>query len=268
MPLTRRRLIKGTCAMALVLVSQGPGAHAAEDTTVGTVLDIVNVAWGTPPGRAREEIEHEDPTFMQELLQTEDESALVIQFADGSKLTMGENSEMVIDEFVYDPAQGLGAQAITLTKGAFRYVSGAVAKENIKIETPTATLGVRGTELVIDIDALGEVEASTEDGEAVWTPRSGAGQVFRVGKGRSLIIGADGRLRGGLRRFVHRSRSLAVADGLEKARGRWKIRKERRKRALRRIKNQIQRTRQRADQPGHQGQGTPTPPHRPGRRDE
>ena len=230
---TRRTILKWTAAAGLTAVL-APTASAVEDDAIGEVNDVLNFAWGTPPGEARDEIEYQDPAFMEELIETGDESAIVIVFADGSKLTLGENSQATIDEFVYDPAAKTGNQVIKLTKGAFRYVSGALPKENVKIETPPATLGICGTELVIDISDEGEVEASTESGEAIWTGSDG--EISEVAQGSSLIIGRNGRRRGPIRRLIHRSRSLAIAEGLVGARKRWRIRKERRRRVVRKIR--------------------------------
>lgn len=227
---SRRTLLKLAAAAALV-----PAARAQDDGAVGAVNDIVNFAWGTPPGEPREEMEHEDPAYMQELVETGGESALLIVFADGSKLTLGENSECVIDEFVFDAAANTGAQAIKLTKGAFRYVSGALPKENVKIETPPATLGIRGTELVIEITPEGDVEASTESGEAIWRPRGEDAEEI-VEAGFVLEIGRDGRRRGRKRRRKMIARSIAIAEGLDRARARWPVRKPKRRRAVRRVR--------------------------------
>jgi hypothetical protein len=248
MPQSRRTLIKLAVAAALV-----PAAHAGEDGAVGTVDDIVNFAWGTPPGETREEMEHEDPAFMQERVETGDESALLIVFADGSKLTLGENAECVIDEFVYDPAANAGAQTIKLTKGAFRYVSGALPKEKVKIDTPPATLGIRGTELVIEITPDGDVEASTEQGEAIWRPRGEAAEEI-VEAGFVLQIGRDGRRRGRKQRRRMIARSIAVAEGLDRARARWPVRKPKRRRAVRRAIRRIR----------HGGPNPDGGPNRPG----
>lgn len=231
---SRRTVLKWSVA-AGAMMALPSRAGAEDDGAVGAVNDIVNFAWGTPPGEPREEMEHQDPAYMQELVETGDESAILILFADGSKLTMGENAEAMIDEFVYDPAANTGSQAIKLTKGAFRYVSGALPKENVKIATPPATLGIRGTELVIEISADGEVEAATESGEAIWRP-NGEDVEEIVEAGFTLSIGRDGRRRGRKRRRKLVSRSIAIAMGLDGARKRWRIVKPKRPRAVRRVR--------------------------------
>lgn len=230
---TRRTILKMAAASgAWTLI---PAVRAEDDGAIGAVDDIVNFAWGTPPGELREEIEHEDPAFMQEVVETGDESALLILFADGSKLTLGENSSAVIDEFVYEPATSAGSQAIKLTKGAFRYVSGALLKESVKIETPPASLGIRGTELVIEITPEGDVEAATESGEAIWRPK-GEDAEEAVEAGFVLQIGRDGRRRGPKQRRKMIYRSVAIALGLERARATWPPRKPKRRRLVRRVR--------------------------------
>src|SRR5690349_6426440 len=131
MRFTRRRLMQAAAGAAAFGVV---GTARAGEEGVGAVNDIINVAWCTIAGTARDELDDEDPVFMQEVIETEDESAVVIVFADGSKLTVGENARLTIDNYVYDPSGG-GAAAIKMVKGAFRFVSGTIPKENVKLET-------------------------------------------------------------------------------------------------------------------------------------
>jgi hypothetical protein len=229
MKLTRREALTAAAAASLGLGA----ARAAEDEGgVGSVNDIVNVGWGTVSPEPREEIEFEDAVYMNELIETDDESAIVITFADGSKLTVGENAKIVIDQYVYSPVGNGGAHVMTLTKGAFRFLSGSIPKENVKIQTPTVTIGIRGTELIFDVAEDGETEMSTVAGEADCT--DGEGQTLTVLVDQSIVVDRNRRFRGGVRRFRHKSRSLAIAEGLEGARKRWRIRKERKRRAIRR----------------------------------
>ena len=227
MKLTRREALVATAAVGVAGIARA--GDTADD--VGGVEDVLNFAWATIAPEPRDEIEFEDDVYMNELVETGDESALVIKFADGSKLTLGENAKVVIDKFVYNPSGG-GEQAITLTKGAFRFVSGAIPKENVKLKTPAVTIGIRGTELIFDVADDGETEMSTIAGAADAT--DGAGETLTVGVDESVLVGGDRKFRGRVRKFRHKSRSLAIAEGLEGARKRWRIRKVRKRRAVRR----------------------------------
>ena len=82
-----------------------------------------------------------------------------ITFEDNSTVKITEQSKLVIDNFVYDPAKGdAGKVGLKLAMGTARFASGQIAKanpENIKIETPTATVGVRGTDFSMTVDEIG-----------------------------------------------------------------------------------------------------------------
>ena len=81
-----------------------------------------------------------------------------IEFIDNTRVDVTEHSKLVIDEFVYDPATKTGTLAIKASLGTIRYASGLIAKnskQNVKIETPTATIGVRGTDFTMTVDELG-----------------------------------------------------------------------------------------------------------------
>ena len=230
MKLTRREALLTTVAVFAAPASVS--AETAPDDGIGSVNDILNDGWGTVAPDPRDEIDFEDSVYMNEIVETGDESAIVIAFADGSKLTVGENAKIVIDKYVYNPAGSDSEQVITLTKGAFRFLSGSIPKDKVKLSTPTVTIGIRGTELIFDVADDGETEMSTVTGEADCT--DGGGQTLTVAADQSVLVDRTRRFRGGVRRFRHKSRSLAILEGLDGARKRWRIRKERKRRAIRR----------------------------------
>lgn len=82
-----------------------------------------------------------------------------IVFEDQTKVQVTDNSRLVIDEFVYEPQSKSGSKlAMKVALGTVRYASGAIAKQNpqaVAINTPTATIGVRGTDFTASVDELG-----------------------------------------------------------------------------------------------------------------
>jgi hypothetical protein len=81
-----------------------------------------------------------------------------IVFVDDTRVDVTENSKLIIDEFVYDPNTQTGELALKASLGTVRYASGQIAKnsrQNVKIKTPTATIGVRGTDFSMTIDEIG-----------------------------------------------------------------------------------------------------------------
>src|SRR5271169_3458018 len=67
-----------------------------------------------------------------------------LRFLDNSDLTVGPGSTVRLDKFVYDPNKGTGGVAIEAARGAFRFVTGSQNKGEVKIKTPSGTLGIRG----------------------------------------------------------------------------------------------------------------------------
>ena len=85
-----------------------------------------------------------------------------INFTDGSSFNLSNNARMVLNEFVYDPNSTSNASLFNLSKGTFTFVAGKVAKTgDMKIDTPVATMGIRGTTPHIEISQDGAVKFST-----------------------------------------------------------------------------------------------------------
>lgn len=81
-----------------------------------------------------------------------------IDFVDDTRVDITEHSRLLIDEFVFDPNAGTGALSIRATLGTVRYASGQIAhnsRRNVNIRTPSATIGVRGTDFVMVVDEAG-----------------------------------------------------------------------------------------------------------------
>ena len=81
-----------------------------------------------------------------------------IDFVDETRVELTEQSRLIIDEFVYDPANDVGSLSLKASLGTVRYASGQIAKkykQNVKIRTPSATIGVRGTDFMMTVDEFG-----------------------------------------------------------------------------------------------------------------
>jgi len=92
-----------------------------------------------------------------------------INFTDGTSFNLSSNARMVLNEFVYDPNSSNNTTLFNLTKGTFTFVAGKVAKTgDMKIDTPVATMGVRGTTPRVEISDDGTVRFSTliEEGKS------------------------------------------------------------------------------------------------------
>jgi hypothetical protein len=94
----------------------------------------------------------------------------------------------VLDRFVYDPEQRLGDVAISFGKGAFRFITGNIEnKENVSLRTPTATMTIRGTELLIFVLSDGTSEINVLEGAVDLLPCE-TDEPVRVNAGEALFI--------------------------------------------------------------------------------
>ena len=81
-----------------------------------------------------------------------------ITFEDQTRVQVNENSRLVIDDFVYDPKSKAGKLGVKVALGTVRYASGQIAKnspQNVAVNTPTATISVRGTDFTATVDEVG-----------------------------------------------------------------------------------------------------------------
>lgn len=82
-----------------------------------------------------------------------------ITFEDDTRVQVNENSKIVIDDFVYDPKSKAGKLGAKIALGTVRYASGQIAKnspQNVALNTPSATISVRGTDFTATVEELGQ----------------------------------------------------------------------------------------------------------------
>ena len=160
-------------------------ALAAAPGAIGSVVEAQGSAFVGRQG-AQTPLKVGDGLQSNDELTTGPGSKLAVVLADGARLTLGANGELVIDEFVYNPAGTGSGMALKVASGATRFVAGAIEKvagpQAIAITTPVATIGIRGTDFFINLDgdhlqvALFsgiEVEVSNAAGRAILHPGEG-----------------------------------------------------------------------------------------------
>jgi FecR protein len=96
-------------------------------------------------GQITRELAIKDNVFAEEVIETEADAATRIVFVDGTELSMGPSSRMLLDRYVYDPNTGAGEMALQVVTGVFEFASGAIPSSGYDIRTPFGNLGVRGT---------------------------------------------------------------------------------------------------------------------------
>lgn len=109
-----------------------------------------------PPVLVGRVVDGGKPVYLNDRLTTGASGRLQIRLQDGTIFTIGPNSSIVIDEFVYVPSRGLGRVTASVLRGVFHFITGKVGKkhpENMKVILPACTIGINGTEVMGRIEA-------------------------------------------------------------------------------------------------------------------
>jgi hypothetical protein len=165
-------------------------AGAAFAHEVGDVQAVEQNAFGTPPDASKAAKHAGDTVAFKELLETLQQSGMLVRFTDGSKLTLGADSKVLVDDFVYDPSDPTSKALISLPAGKLRYVTGSMPKGQTTIDTPTATMVLRGTNVAVYSEDDRTLLYVEEGSVSVFSKQTGQKTV--VQEGQSVLIGADG----------------------------------------------------------------------------
>jgi hypothetical protein len=139
-----KRLAIANAIVTFFVLIAATCAHAADRRTVGMATKVVSPAEVDNEPAAVGTLAH-----MNDELRTGAKARLQVSFRDSSELTLGENARVVVDRFIFDPDAGTGEALLKTGIGAFRLATGKISElrdKTIKVSTPFATLGVRGTD--------------------------------------------------------------------------------------------------------------------------
>ena len=132
------RILVPALALGFVFALQSTASHA--QTRIGTANSVKPEASGTIAGT----LSAGSGVHANETVRTGNSGQAGMRFIDQSNLNVGPSSSVRLDKFVYDPNKGSGSVVIEGTRGAFRFSTGAQNKGDVKIKTPSGTLGIRG----------------------------------------------------------------------------------------------------------------------------
>ncbi|TAL02836.1 MAG: hypothetical protein EPO08_05900, partial [Rhodospirillaceae bacterium] len=128
-----------------------PGAALAANP-VGKAEYVEGSSTVTRQGQATA-LKADDAIFQDDEISTGAGSKLLVLFVDGTHASLGEDADLVVDTFVYNPDGDKNGAALRIVSGAARLVAGALERSGakaLKIETPVATIGIRGTDFFIE----------------------------------------------------------------------------------------------------------------------
>ena len=117
----------------------------------GHVEDITGAAWARTAEEPRRPLEEGSPFYVSDKITTESDARLELRFEDGAKFFIGADSELDVEEFIYNNGEQENSFSSRIIKGTFRFVTGLIAHEKpeaMEVNTSVATIGVRGTQVI------------------------------------------------------------------------------------------------------------------------
>jgi hypothetical protein len=138
-------------APQVAAVSAPAAAQPAADDPIGNVATLTGSATVTR-NNASKPLKSKDDIFLEDVLQTSANSTLGVTFNDSTTFNLTANARIAVDKFVYEDGGKANAALFNVAKGTVAFVAAAVAKSgDMKISTPTATLGIRGTTGLVEV---------------------------------------------------------------------------------------------------------------------
>lgn len=173
-------------AMLGGMLSLSSSAALAGEQRIGAVVQPdYSGATALPKGATdAHAIRYRDDVHALDTVETGSKGSTSLEFLDETRIDIGPAAEVRLDDFVYDPQSTVGGGEVSFAVGAFRYVGGRMTtEENMRLKTPTATMVIRGTELVIYVWPDGRTEVNVISGavEVSACHSGGAGQLAKAG---------------------------------------------------------------------------------------
>ncbi|WP_296490129.1 FecR domain-containing protein [Rhodoferax sp.] len=146
-------------ASAILMLASAAALSQAHAEVVGSVKTVTGEAW-VITAQQRVKAQVGTPVNLGSQLKTAKASSMGVTFKDNTLMSFGPDTEMTVDEFLFAPTQGQLKLGTRLDKGSLNYVSGLIAKlkpEAVTVKTPTGTIGVRGTQFLLNVDEPAKV---------------------------------------------------------------------------------------------------------------
>jgi hypothetical protein len=141
-------------ALIAVAVAVGAGTAIAQPSAAGRIDRLAGTAVILRAG-AQVPIKAGDTVLETDILRTGPDGRIGVTLKDDTRLSLGPASEVRLEKFLYSPSEGKIGLALRVVRGLVAYVSGRIAKlapDAVRLETPAAIVGVRGTTLVIQAE--------------------------------------------------------------------------------------------------------------------
>ncbi|WP_414463135.1 FecR domain-containing protein [Hyphomicrobium sp. DY-1] len=169
-------------------------AFAASGDRIGDAVVITNIVMADFAKEERR-LARGDDVRQDEIIEVNTDAQGEFKLDDDTKLALGPGSRLVLDRFVYDSDKKSGSIILNMAKGAFRFITGVATKPTYVINTPNASITVRGT--IFDVYVLPDrsVWVLLHEGAIEVTGKRNVCRVLDR-PGQMMHIGADGAVAG------------------------------------------------------------------------
>src|SRR5258705_13563992 len=188
----RRRLISAQTAIAMATSGLVLAAGPAICQTVGKTAAVNPAASsGGKLLAIGSEIVH------KQRINTDAGGSLQVLFLDRTTLSIGPNSNVVIDEYVFDPNRNTGKMSVSLGKGVMRFVGGEISHQGeATVKTPSAIIGIRGAVGSFSYDPQTKITSASNDcPNCMLTLQTPGGQTVNIPPGVTATVQSDGSVK-------------------------------------------------------------------------
>ena len=124
----------------------------AVNASTSEFIGVIGAAIGEIKNQNNEKLENGSKIFYGDTIISDSQSNAQILFLDQTVLTLGSDTELTIDEFIYDPNSHEGSFVSNVKSGTVKFITGQISNknpDNLEVKIPSGTLGARGTEFVV-----------------------------------------------------------------------------------------------------------------------
>lgn len=142
----------------------------SDESPVGAVEEVSGEAYVIRADGTQETITIGTPIFQGDIIETKGDGAVNVVFMDETSFSVSDNARFAVDEYTFDPATESGTQNFSVLRGVFVFTSGLIGRDDpddVEIDTPVGSIGIRGTIIAGDIQPGGESEITVIEGAII-----------------------------------------------------------------------------------------------------
>ncbi|MEM7482977.1 MAG: FecR family protein [Acidobacteriota bacterium] len=187
----RRGAGRASVLVVLMALLSVPGltvrADAQVGEAVGTMIEVIREVTGTPPGGSPAAIAVGDGVVLNTVLESGRAAGARMTLEPAGSLQLGPEARLVVDRNTVDAATGATESGLSLLLGKIRLALSSAFRGEVEIDTPTATIGIKGTVLTVDVAPSGDTVVWVTEGVVEVQSKAG-GEAVTVSAGELSTV--------------------------------------------------------------------------------